>query len=99
VLDGIGLFHTPEHEFNYPATGSRRIAPLHFIAGDRDRSCLLSTIPIRKRTGLDFKREGLVRYRVGAVSGDTSLYDCCVLLWSSRSAVVGCEFGKFLARE
>ena len=38
-----GLFHSLEHQFNYPTTGPRRIAPLHFISGDRDRSWLRST--------------------------------------------------------
>src|SRR5262249_25959058 len=57
-----GLFHSLEHQFNYPATGPRRIAPLQFISGDRDRSWLRSTYPVRKRTVLDFQREVLVRY-------------------------------------
>jgi len=62
----LWLFHSLEHQFNYSTTGARRIAPLHFISRDRDRSRLLSTYPVRKRTVLDFEREGLPRYRVGA---------------------------------
>src|SRR5262249_24211759 len=86
--DRCGLFHSFEHQFNYPTTGPRRIGPLHLISGDRDRSWLRSTYPVRKSAVLDFQREVLVRYSVGAVGRDTPFHDRCVLLRTSRIAVV-----------
>src|SRR2546423_599763 len=88
-----------QYQFNYSATGPRRIGPLHVISSDRDRSLLIGTYPVWKRTVLDTDQEAFVRYRIRAVSRDASLHDCCVLGRGSCVAVVGCEFRKISARE
>ena len=81
-------------QLDYPTGGPRRVVPLQFIPGDRDRSLLIGARPVWKRTVLDFHREFLARCRVGAENRDAPLHDSLVFVGSPGGAVVGCKFWK-----
>jgi hypothetical protein len=67
-----------------------------FVAGNAERSFSIDPVPIRERTALNVGGDDLVclAHRVRAEVGNAPLHDGLVFLWSSRHAIVGCEFGK-----
>src|SRR5450759_578877 len=93
------LLGSLKSQFSHPTGGPRGIGPFHFISGDRNRSLLLGTVPVRECTELDLDHETFVHDRVRAEGSDAPPHHGCVLLGGSRAAVVGCELRKIRARQ
>src|SRR4029077_16528698 len=74
--------------------GPRGVVPPQVIPGGRDRSLLIGTRPVLKRTVLAFSRALLARCRVGVENRDAPLHDSLVFVGSPGGAVVGCKFWK-----
>jgi|SRR5208282_1747454 len=78
-------------------TGGRsRIRRAEFIPGDVERCFSIDPIPIREGTAYNVGGNSLIclAHRVRAEVGKAPLNDGLVFFWSSRLAIVGCEFGK-----
>src|SRR5262249_48127205 len=67
-----------------------------FVSRDLERYLSIDPVPIRERTALSVVGDNLIclAHRVGAEVGKAPLHDGLVFLWSSRHAIVGCEFGR-----
>src|SRR5262245_42301991 len=99
LICGPGSGGSLQDQFNYSTAGPGGIGPLQLISGDRNRSLLVSTNPVRKCAVLDLDHEVSARDRICAKRGDAPLDDCLVLLRRTRNAVVGCKFRKVAARQ
>jgi hypothetical protein len=99
VSSGIdGLFNALPGIVSSSHTGGslRESRVVEFIAINAERSFSLGPVPIRERTAHNVPSDCLVclAHRVGAEEGNTPLHNRRVFLWTSRHAIVGCEFGK-----